>query len=85
MPSFTTTATLPDYGDDPVTLTVDYSQSGPEMYIDGCTITIDNRAVDVWHKLSQMQKWRIEEDAAIDAAEVRIAAQETNNEFRRGL
>lgn len=84
MPSFTTNIEVTDYGDDPVTLTVDYSQSGPEMYIDSCTILIDNRPVDVWHKLTRLQQWAIEEEAAIDAAEVRIGEQETAADQRAG-
>ena len=81
-PTFTTTASLPDFGDDPVTLQITYSQEGGETYIEACTIDISGQPIDVLHKLSTMQKWRIEEEAGIAAAEGRIAAQESNREFR---
>lgn len=78
MTTLTTTATLPDYGDDEIALRVEYTYSRRfrEIYIDACTIEIAGRHVDVWHKLSQMQRWLIEERCRNDADDAHDAARE---------
>lgn len=78
MPILTTHIELPDYGDDEITLTVDYDYSARfrEMFINGATIQIDGREVDVWHRLSQMQKWSIEERCLNDVTDRSDAVRE---------
>lgn len=84
--TLSTRAIIPHYGDEPVELAVEYTYNTRhrELVVHECIADIAGTETEVWHLLTQTQRWSIEEQCVEDYQDRMMQIAENHSMARYG-